>query len=74
MQLRNEFRAGLPAKRAWQILTDVERIAPCLPGAQPFENEAKGEGPDVEPVDILPIIAGRLSSGWFRSSAQSASS
>ncbi|MGH9123204.1 MAG: hypothetical protein ACRDZ8_00530 [Acidimicrobiales bacterium] len=60
MQLRNEFRAGLPAETAWQILTGVERIAACLPGAQLFEIEGEDQGPEVEPVDILPIIARSL--------------
>src|SRR5579872_6519663 len=34
MELTNEFRVGVPVDDAWTILTDVERIAPCLPGAQ----------------------------------------
>jgi len=34
MELTNEFRVGVPVDDAWAILTDVERIAPCLPGAQ----------------------------------------
>ncbi len=34
MDLTNEFSVGLPLDRAWALLTDVERIAPCMPGAQ----------------------------------------
>ncbi|HEY2430756.1 MAG TPA: SRPBCC family protein, partial [Acidimicrobiales bacterium] len=34
MELTNQFRVGVPVDDAWAILTDVERIAPCLPGAQ----------------------------------------
>lgn len=34
MELTNQFRVGVPVATAWSILTDVERIAPCLPGAQ----------------------------------------
>ena len=34
MQLTNEFRVPVPIGQAWDVLTDVERIAPCLPGAQ----------------------------------------
>ena len=33
MELNNEFRVPVPPEKAWQVLTDVERIAPCLPGA-----------------------------------------
>jgi carbon monoxide dehydrogenase subunit G len=34
MDLTNEFRVPVPPERAWAILTDIERIAPCMPGAQ----------------------------------------
>ena len=34
MDLTNEFRVPVPPERAWAILTDLERIAPCMPGAQ----------------------------------------
>ncbi|MEM8619947.1 MAG: SRPBCC family protein [Actinomycetota bacterium] len=33
-QLINEFTVNRPIDEAWPVLTDVERIAPCLPGAQ----------------------------------------
>lgn len=33
MELNNEFRVGVPAAKTWEVLTDVERVAPCLPGA-----------------------------------------
>ncbi len=31
MQLVHEFSVPVPVEQAWQVLTDVERIAPCLP-------------------------------------------
>jgi carbon monoxide dehydrogenase subunit G len=34
MELRNEFSVAAPVERAWAVLTDVETIAPCLPGAK----------------------------------------
>jgi hypothetical protein len=34
MRLDNEFVVPRPVDEAWAVLTDVERIAPCLPGAQ----------------------------------------
>jgi uncharacterized protein len=34
VELNNEFRVAVPAARTWQVLTDVERVAPCIPGAQ----------------------------------------
>ncbi len=33
MELNHEFRVAVPAATTWEVLTDVERIAPCLPGA-----------------------------------------
>jgi carbon monoxide dehydrogenase subunit G len=39
MELTNDFRVGVPIDQAWDVLTDVERIAPCLPGAQLQEVE-----------------------------------
>lgn len=34
MQIDNEFTVGVPVDRAWEVLTDLEGIAPCMPGAQ----------------------------------------
>lgn len=34
MDLNHEFTVPVPVADAWSILTDVERIAPCLPGAK----------------------------------------
>lgn len=33
MQLNNEFVVAAPAEQAWALLTDLERVATCLPGA-----------------------------------------
>src|ERR1044072_7789701 len=33
MKLENEFTVPAPLDQAWQVLLDVERVAPCLPGA-----------------------------------------
>jgi uncharacterized protein len=34
VELVNEFRVPVSVDQAWEVLTDVERIAPCIPGAQ----------------------------------------
>jgi carbon monoxide dehydrogenase subunit G len=39
MDLNHQFTVSVPVEDAWRILTDVERIAPCLPGAQLQEVE-----------------------------------
>jgi uncharacterized protein len=33
MKLENEFTVPAPVDRAWEVLLDLERVAPCLPGA-----------------------------------------
>jgi uncharacterized protein len=33
MQLEHHFTVPVPSARAWEALLDVERIAPCMPGA-----------------------------------------
>jgi len=33
MQLEHEFTVPVPVSQAWDVLLDVERIAPCMPGA-----------------------------------------
>jgi carbon monoxide dehydrogenase subunit G len=38
-QIVNEFTVNRPIDEAWPIICDIERIAPCLPGAQLEEVE-----------------------------------
>jgi carbon monoxide dehydrogenase subunit G len=33
MELEHSFSVPVPEERAWQVLLDVERVAPCMPGA-----------------------------------------
>lgn len=33
MQLEHEFTVPVPVGQAWDVLLDVERLAPCMPGA-----------------------------------------
>ena len=33
MELEHEFTIPVPVDRAWPVLLDVERVAPCMPGA-----------------------------------------
>lgn len=34
MQIKNSFEVPLPPEEAWKVLLDIERIAPCMPGAE----------------------------------------
>jgi carbon monoxide dehydrogenase subunit G len=56
MELTNEFRVGVTVPEAWKVLTDVERIAPMLPGAQLQEVEGD-EYRGVVKVKVGPITA-----------------
>ncbi len=56
MELTNEFRVGVPVAQAWALLTDVERIAPCMPGAQLQEIEGD-EYRGIVKVKVGPITA-----------------
>lgn len=38
-QLINEFTVNRPIEEAWPLITDLEQIAPCLPGAELQEVE-----------------------------------
>ena len=40
-QLINEFTVNRPIEEAWPLITDLERIAPCLPGAELQEVEGE---------------------------------
>jgi len=56
MELTNEFKVGVPVERAWEVLTNVELIAPCMPGAQLQEIEGE-EYRGVVKVKVGPITA-----------------
>ncbi|MFZ9075638.1 MAG: SRPBCC family protein [Ilumatobacteraceae bacterium] len=56
MDLHHEFTVPVPASDAWRILTDLERLAPCLPGAQLTEVEGEVYRGQVK-VKVGPILA-----------------
>ena len=56
MELTNEFTVDVSVKEAWVLLTDVERIAPCMPGAQLTEVEGD-EYRGVVKVKVGPITS-----------------
>jgi carbon monoxide dehydrogenase subunit G len=33
VELTNRFHVAVPPATAWEVLTDLERVAPCMPGA-----------------------------------------
>ena len=65
MELKNEFEVTVPLGDAWDILTDVERIAPCLPGAELREVDGD-EYRGVVKVKLGPISAEYRGAGALR--------
>ena len=56
MQLTNEFRVDAPLDITWRTLTDIEFIAPCMPGAQLTEIEGDTFRGSVK-IKVGPITA-----------------
>ena len=56
MEVTNEFNVGVPVDDAWAVLTDIERIAPCMPGAELQEVEGD-EYRGIVKVKVGPITA-----------------
>src|SRR5437879_8407490 len=64
MELSNEFHVAIPVAEAWALLTDVERIAPCMPGAELQEVEGD-EYRSIVKVKVGPITAQYKGSARF---------
>jgi carbon monoxide dehydrogenase subunit G len=56
MMITDRFRVAVPIQEAWRVLLDVERIAPCLPGAQLLEVDGEEYRGSVT-VKVGPITA-----------------
>ncbi|MDZ7678478.1 MAG: SRPBCC family protein [Acidimicrobiales bacterium] len=56
MELTNDFEVAVPVEEAWSVLTDIERIAPCMPGAELQEVEGE-EYRGIVKVKVGPITA-----------------
>ncbi|MBA2692126.1 MAG: SRPBCC family protein [Rubrobacter sp.] len=57
MKINNEFTVGVPIGEAWNAMLDLERIAPCLPGASIDEQEDESSYKGTMAVKIGPIAA-----------------
>jgi uncharacterized protein len=54
MKLENTFNVPVPVDETWQVLLDVERIAPCVPGATLTSHDGDSFGGKVK-VKLGPI-------------------
>jgi carbon monoxide dehydrogenase subunit G len=66
MEINDSFRVDLPVEETWRVLMDIERIAPCLPGAQ-LQEIAGDEFRGVVKVKVGPITAQYKGAAQFES-------
>src|ERR687894_3255803 len=57
MKINNEFTVGAPIQQAWDTMLNLERVAPCLPGAAIQDEKDEGEYDGTMKVKIGPITA-----------------
>lgn len=55
MEIENSFEVPVPVDQAWELFNDVERIAPCLPGAEITENLGDGRFRGQARVKLGPV-------------------
>jgi carbon monoxide dehydrogenase subunit G len=58
MKLENEFTVAAPVEQAWEVMLDMERVAPCLPGAAIESSSSDGsEHVGTMAIKLGPITA-----------------
>lgn len=57
MKINNEFTVSVPVDTAWNTMLDLEKVAPCLPGAAIQESTGDREYKGTMKVKIGPITA-----------------
>jgi carbon monoxide dehydrogenase subunit G len=57
MKINNEFAVSVPIQEAWDVMLDLKKIAPCLPGAAIQDEKGDGEYDGTMKVKIGPITA-----------------
>jgi carbon monoxide dehydrogenase subunit G len=56
VKLHNEFTVPVAVEQAWEVLLDLERVAPCLPGAQ-LHGSAGSEFQGQMTIKLGPVIS-----------------
>src|SRR5919202_2971047 len=57
MKLEQSFTVAAPVEQVWEALVDVERVAPCLPGAQITGRDDEGNYTGTFSVKLGPTTA-----------------
>ena len=56
MRFENSFVVEAPSEEVWEALLDVERVAPCMPGAQVLERTGEDTYKVGIKVKLGPIV------------------
>src|SRR5215207_203579 len=71
MKLENEFTVDAPVDDAWNVMLDLERVTPCLPGAQLTEQTGDGEHKGTMRVKLGPVTQDYEGTVWFEETDES---
>jgi carbon monoxide dehydrogenase subunit G len=71
MELHHEFTVPVPVDDAWRTLLDIERVAPCMPGANVEEYDGKTVTGSVK-VKVGPITVTYKGTAVFEEQDESA--
>ena len=71
MKLENEFTVDAPLDEAWNVMLDLERVTPCLPGAQLTEQTGDGEHKGQMRVKLGPVTQDYEGTVWFEETNES---
>jgi uncharacterized protein len=71
VRIDNEFTVGVPLQRAWEVLTDLEGIAPCMPGARLTGVDGDVFSGEVR-VKVGPVVSQYAGTATFASKDDSA--
>ena len=71
MKLENEFTVDAPVDKAWNVMLDLERVTPCLPGAQLTEQAGDGEHKGTMRVKLGPVTQDYEGKVWFEETDES---
>jgi uncharacterized protein len=64
VKISNDFLVDVPIERAWDLLTDLERVAPCMPGASLDGHDGERYDGTIA-VKVGPIVARYAGVAWF---------
>ena len=71
MKLEHEFPVDAPVDEAWDVMLNLERVTPCLPGAELKEETGEGEHKGTMRVKLGPVTQDYEGTVWFEETDES---